>query len=452
MAKNGELVKGDEDLPTIRGIISRSFDPFMAAYVALERKNMEQMISEAMSSEIVDRNGQLPVFSSSVHMFAYIRNSIKRCLALTNGQTFFDLHNEFKRCLHLYAQRLLAKLPATPLGRSMGADGSSSMRVKLGEKQEEELCFVINTAEYCAETLPSLEEVIRGKINNAFSESIELSQEIDTLHDVGAAAMKCIVAGLETLLEENLHAMSKANWQSWEAVGDESEYVTQIGEKLRSFIPVLRQMLSGLYFTNFYDKFAASFVPKILHAVMKCRKVNQVATQQLLLDVYALKTLFLQLPTLSHESTSLSSSGASGSSGVSGVSAVVVPARFTKFVTHEMAKVESVLKLIGTPNEMLVESFKIMWPEGNADDFQSIMNMKGLKKSEQVAYLETLGMQRKPAGKIAEMEGKMSDMTESLKKNMQNFAKVPFTFAGGNSSNSSGGGGAGGYYNSSGQS
>ncbi|CAI5737897.1 unnamed protein product [Peronospora destructor] len=102
---------------------------------------------------------------------------------------------------------------------------------------------------------------------------------------------------------------------------------------------------------------------------------------------------------------------------------------------NEIAKVESVLKLIGTPNEMLVGSFKIMWPDGTAEDFQSIMSMKGLKKSEQTGYLETLGMQRKPAGKIAEMEGKMSDMTENWRKNMQNLAKVPFAFTAGMNSN-----------------
>ncbi|RLN25905.1 hypothetical protein BBJ28_00025133 [Nothophytophthora sp. Chile5] len=431
MEKKGELT-GDsaQNLPTIRGIISRSFDPFMTAYVALERKNMEQMINEVMSAELVDRNGQLPVFSSSVNMFAYIRNSIKRCTALTNGQTFFDLQSEFKHCFQLYSQRLLEKLPAAPVGAGGGLDSSSSSiavsKVKLGDKQEEELCFVINTAEYCAETLPSLEEVIRAKIDQAFSEAIELSQEIDTFHDVGAAAMKCIVSGLETSLDDELNALHKVNWQTWEAVGDESAYVTLMGEKLRAFVPVLRQMLSGLYFTNFCDKFAASFVPKILQAVMKCRKVNQVATQQLLLDVYALKTLFLQLPVLSNDSFSSASSS---------TSSPMIPSRYTKFVTNEIAKVESVLKLIGTPNEMLVESFKIMWPEGNADDFQSIMSMKGLKKSEQAVYLETLGLQRKPAGKIAEMEGKMSDMTENWKKNMQNFAKVPFTFTGGMNTN-----------------
>jgi uncharacterized protein YdcH (DUF465 family) len=440
LAKKGDSSAStvDSDLPTIRGIISRSFDPFMTAYVQLERKNMEQMIDEVMSAEVVDRNGQLPVFSSSVNMFAYIRNSIKRCTALTNGQTFFDLHNEFKHCFQLYSQRLLSKLPAAvaaPAGAGSNSGfgdsssgSNSSSKIRLTDKQEEELCFVINTAEYCAETLPSLEDVIRSKIDKAYSESIELSGEIDTFHDVGAAAMKCIVAGLETALDDDLSAMPRANWQAWEAVGDESAYVTQIGEKLRVFVPVIRQMLSALYFTNFCDKFAAAFVPRILQTVMKCRKVNQVATQQLLLDVYALKTLFLQLPVL-HTSEPASSSAASSP---------LIPARYSKFVGNEMAKVESVLKLLGTPNEMLVESFKIMWPDGNADDFQSIMNMKGLKKSEQQAYLETLGLQRRPAGKIAEMEGKMSDMTESLKKNMQNFAKVPFNFAGGMNSSSSG--------------
>uniref|UniRef100_M4BAU0 Uncharacterized protein n=1 Tax=Hyaloperonospora arabidopsidis (strain Emoy2) TaxID=559515 RepID=M4BAU0_HYAAE len=427
--KIGESSGNDsQSLPTIRGMISCSFDPFMTAYVALERKNMEQMIDEVMNAELVDRNGQLPVFSSSVNMFAYIRNSMNRCMALTNGQTFFDLQNEFKRCFKLYSQRLLEKLPTASSGPAGGLDSSGSgatNKVKLGDKQEEELCFVINTAEYCAGTLPSLEEVIRSKIDRAYSDAIELSQEIDAFHDVGAAAIKCIVAGLETSLEDKLVTLYKANWQAWETVGDESSYVTQIGEKLRAFVPVLRQMLSGLYFTNFCDKFAACFMPKILQSVMKCRKVNQVATQQLLLDVYALKTIFLQLPVLSNDVISpLSKSKAT------------VPSRYTKFVINEIAKVESVLKLIGTPREMLVESFKIMWPDGTADDFQGIMNMKGLKKSEQAVFLEMLGMQRKPTGKIAEMEGKMSDMTENWRKNMQNLAKVPFAFSAGSNTNS----------------
>jgi hypothetical protein len=239
--------------------------------------------------------------------------------------------------------------------------------------------------------------------------------------------MKSLVAGLENLLEEQLHLLHKINWQTFENVGDESTYVIEIGDKIKMFVPILRQMLSSLYFTNFCDKFAACFLPKILQTVMKCRKINQVATQQMLLDMYALKTLFLQLPLIVEggiENTTTSSSNSTNTTSTS----MIPAARYTKFVTQEMAKVESVLKLVGTPNEMLVESFKIMWPEGTSEDFQNIMSMKGLKKSEQGAFLDALGMQRKPTGKIAGMEEKMSDMTESLKKNMVNLTKVPFAF------------------------
>ncbi|CAH0513844.1 unnamed protein product [Peronospora belbahrii] len=147
--------------------------------------------------------------------------------------------------------------------------------------------------------------------------------------------MKCIVTRLETLLDDELVTLYKANWRAWDTVGDESMYLMQMGEKLRAFVPVLRQMLSKLYFTNFCDKFATSFVPKILQAVMKCRKANQVATQQLLLDVYALKTLFLQLPVLDKSVFPSKST-----------STATVPSRYTKFVTNEIAKVENVLKLI----------------------------------------------------------------------------------------------------------
>nr|CCA24290.1 vacuolar protein sortingassociated protein 53 putat [Albugo laibachii Nc14] len=426
----------DQDLPTIVGFISRSFDPFMTAYVQLERKNMAQMITDGIASEIVDRNGQLPVFSSSVGMFAYIRNSVQRCTVLTNGQTFFNLQNEFKRCFQLYSQRMSQKLPAysnsihsTNLAAENnsssnssvatssshnGSLGSSSSKNGLSVEKLEELCFVINTAQYCAETLPSLEDVIRQKIDPAFSKAIDLSAEIDIFHDVAAASMKCVVAGVERLLDDSLQAIPKLNWQSWETVGDENSYVVQIGQQVRLLVPIIRQMLAQVYFVNFYDKFTASFIPKILQAIMKCRKVNQVATQQLLLDVCALKSLFLQLPVLVTDSSSFSGS-------------TDVPARFTKFVTQEFGKIEAVLKLIGTPNEMLIESFKIMWPDGSPEDLQAIMNIKGFRKQDQSSYLEILGKQGRSLGKIANME-KMNDMTESLKKNMQHFAKVPFPF------------------------
>ncbi|RHY87316.1 hypothetical protein DYB35_008031 [Aphanomyces astaci] len=167
----GVVHEPEDPLPSLSGILSRTFDPFMTAYVALERKNMvsiytqhilekchlcgqESMVNDVMASEIVDRNGALPVFSSSVNMFAYIRNSVKRCTALTVGQTFFDLQLEFKYCLGLYANRLVAKLPGF-ITDSNTPPTHAAAKWRLADKQEEELCFVINTAEYCADTVLS---------------------------------------------------------------------------------------------------------------------------------------------------------------------------------------------------------------------------------------------------------------------------------------------------------
>ncbi|KAF0695311.1 Aste57867_13870 [Aphanomyces stellatus] len=413
----GVAITAEETLPSLHGMLSKTFDPYMTAYVALERKNMETMLHEVMGAEIVDRNGALPVFSSSVNMFAYIRNSVKRCTALTVGQTFFDLHVEFKHTLGMYSNRLVAKLPPF-VSIETPAAAAQATKWRLADKQEEELCFVINTAEYCAETLPSLEDAIRGKIDPAFTDAIELSKEIDTYHDVGASAMKCIVLGIDNVIEDEWANMQRVNWGAFESVGDESAYVLAIADKLRPYVPTLRSMLSSLYFTNFCDKFASSVVPKVLQSILKCKRINPVATQQLLLDVYALKTLFLNLPVMGKEAEV-------------GASASMVPARYTKFVTNEMAHVEAVLKLIGTPNEMLVESFKIMWPDGTSENFQSILSMKGLKRQEQLPLLEALGLQqRKATGGKQIIEDKMSDMTESLKSNMQKMAKAsnPFNY------------------------
>ena len=49
------------------------------------------------------------------------------------------------------------------------------------------------------------------------------------------------------------------------------------------------------------------------------------------------------------------------------------------------------LKLIATPEEMLLERFKIMWPEGQTVDLQGVMSLKDMKRQEQQKLLELFG-------------------------------------------------------------
>ncbi len=91
---------------------------------------------------------------------------------------------------------------------------------------------------------------------------------------------------------------------------------------------------------------------------------------QILLDVYNLKGLMLKLPRLGVSESLLSSSVMGDQEYSANASSCTIPLSYTKFVTVQMSKIEMVLKLIGTPDAMLVERFRIMWPDGGEEDIQ----------------------------------------------------------------------------------
>jgi hypothetical protein len=117
-----------------------------------------------------------------------------------------------------------------------------------------------------------------------------------------------------------------------------------------------------------------------LDAILKQKKISEPATQQLLLDVYNIKSLMLHLPALSPELSINKTTPATG--------------MFAKLVNAKCTYIEMVLKLVGTPDDMLLDRFKIMWPDGSATDLQMIMNLKGTKRPDQQAILEMLGLSK----------------------------------------------------------
>ena len=85
-----------------------------------------------------------------------------------------------------------------------------------------------------------------------------------------------------------------------EQVGDQSLYVSQLVQAMRSMVPRLRDCLqtSRKYFTQFCIKFVSSFIPKFISNLYKCKPVGTVGAEQLLLDTHSLKTVLVDLPSL----------------------------------------------------------------------------------------------------------------------------------------------------------
>jgi len=151
---------------------------------------------------------------------------------------------------------------------------------------------------------------------------------------------------------------------------------------LVDMIPRIRESLSKSYQLNFYSKLATDILSRYQETILRQKRISEMATQQLLLDTYNLKTLLLQLHCL----------GMPAESGASGNQRPAASSMYTKLVNTKSGHIETILKLVGTPEELLKERFQIMWPTAQASDLQTLMALKGMKRQDQQSFLESFGL------------------------------------------------------------
>eukprot|EP00249_Psilotum_nudum_P021312 c28062_g1_i1 orf=249-2780(+) len=353
---------------SFRGIISSCFEPHLTVYIELEEKTLMETLEKLIQEETweAEEGSQTNILSSSTQVFLIIKRSLKRCSALTRNQTLFNLFKVFQRILKAYSGKLSSRLPKGGTGLVAAATGTDG-QVKISEKDERLICYIVNTAEYCHETAGQLADNICKIIDVQFADKVDMSEEQDEFSVVITKALATLVQGLETKLEAELAVMSRMPWATLESVGDQSEYVNAISAILSS-VPVIGGLLSPLYFQFFLDKLAASFAPRFYFNIYKCKRISETGAQQMLLDTHAVKTLLLEVPSLGGQGTA--------------------PASYTKFVGREMGKAESLLKVILSPVESIADTYRALLVEGTAADFQHTLDLKGLKKSEQQPLLD----------------------------------------------------------------
>ncbi|KAG0554133.1 hypothetical protein KC19_12G065500 [Ceratodon purpureus] len=351
---------------SFRGTISSCFEPHMSIYVELEEKNLMEALDKLIQEESweSEEGTQTHILSSGTQVFLIIKRSLKRCSALTRNQTLFNLYKVFQRVLRAYAGKLVTRLPRGQPGLVTGTEG----QVKVSDKDERVICYIVNTAEYCHETAANMGENIAKLIDSRFSESIDMSEEQDEFSGVITKALTTLVLGLETRFENELANMARLPWATLEGVGDQSDYVNGMSAILSSSVPVIAGLLSPLYFQYFMDKLAASFAPRFHNNIFKCKRISETGAQQMLLDTHAVKTLLLEVPSLGGQTST--------------------PASYTKYVAREMSKAEHLLKVMLSPMEAIADTYRALLPDGSGADFQRILDLKGVKRSDSQPLLD----------------------------------------------------------------
>lgn len=257
--------------------------------------------------------------------------------------------------------------------------GHVSAKIPVG--QEMMVCHVINTGEYCAEVVPQLEQLIKNKMATQFSEKLDMQTEVDTFMDLVAHTMKVLVAGVMDRLDFALKMFAGTNWGGEIDVGEESAYVLQFHKILLDFIPKVRQDLTTSYFNSFCTKVATELLERYKEGLMRQKRISESGTQQLLLDAYNLKTLLLTLHSI----------GLPNDPTTGAPQKVAAPMMYTRLTSARCTQIETILKLVATPEGMLLDRFQMLWPEGKTADLLSIMVLKGMKRAEQQALMDKVG-------------------------------------------------------------
>ncbi|XP_030655923.1 vacuolar protein sorting-associated protein 53 homolog isoform X2 [Nomascus leucogenys] len=396
--------KGDLDQPKkpkapdnpFHGIVSKCFEPHLYVYIESQDKNLGELIDRF----VADFKAQGPpkpntdeggaVLPSCADLFVYYKKCMVQCSQLSTGEPMIALTTIFQKYLREYAWKILSgNLPKTTTS-SGGLTISSLLKEKEGSEVAkftlEELCLIcsiLSTAEYCLATTQQLEEKLKEKVDVSLIERINLTGEMDTFSTVISSSIQLLVQDLDAACDPALTAMSKMQWQNVEHVGDQSPYVTSVILHIKQNVPIIRDNLASTrkYFTQFCIKFANSFIPKFITHLFKCKPISMVGAEQLLLDTHSLKMVLLDLPSI-------------GSQVVR-----KAPASYTKIVVKGMTRAEMILKVVMAPHEPLVvfvdNCIKLL-TDCNTETFQKILDMKGLKRSEQSSMLELL-RQRLPA-------------------------------------------------------
>ncbi|XP_024420974.1 vacuolar protein sorting-associated protein 53 homolog [Desmodus rotundus] len=397
------MEKGDLDQPKkpkapdnpFHGIVSKCFEPHLYVYIESQDKNLGELIDRF----VADFKAQGPpkpntdeggaVLPSCADLFVYYKKCMVQCSQLSTGEPMIALTTIFQKYLREYAWKILSgNLPKTT-SSSGGLTISSLLKEKEGSEVAkftlEELCLIcsiLSTAEYCLATTQQLEEKLKEKVDVSLTERINLTGEMDTFSTVISSSIQLLVQDLDAACDPALTAMSKMQWQNVEHVGDQSPYVTSVILHIKQNVPIIRDNLASTrkYFTQFCIKFANSFIPKFITHLFKCKPISMVGAEQLLLDTHSLKMVLLDLPSI-------------GSQVVR-----KAPASYTKIVVKGMTRAEMILKVVMAPHEpsvVFVDNYIKLLSDCNTETFQKILDMKGLKRSEQSSMLE-LFRQRLP--------------------------------------------------------
>lgn len=351
-----------------------AFDPYLGPYIKVEKKGLEDLISTVMRGEEtpIPKPGEQPPehappsfnagepYDSSRQIFEYIKAALKRCMGFSTGSALLQLSKEFGFVLYNYAEAMKARCPQP----EVVAKGDKPPVYRINKTMEKTLCKVICTGEYCIDTIPALETIMKQKIKEQYKDSLDFSTQIDIFQDMVAFAMNILACGEVQRMQEMFQSMRVINWSGDIVVGDVNDHIKQMLKVFVDCVPRIRVTMSPIYFQTFCNKLITVFLDQYLGAIWKLRRVSKTGGAQLLMDTNGIKEFLVKMPNVKL---------------AEGKEPIVLSRSFFKFLEIKIGRIENILKIIIADDSSVDDMFVQLLPDATPKEKDTILILKGLK-------------------------------------------------------------------------
>ncbi|KAJ6255075.1 vacuolar protein sorting-associated protein [Anaeramoeba flamelloides] len=440
-----------------KGAMTGGFEQFGNVYIDKERERLNEAFGRITKEENFELNfnKRLKKLKSCSEIFLVIRKNFDKTFALSKGSTFLNMFNLYKQIFIKYSDFLFDSLPkyntfksfsiinpkkkkAKELGKEKGekteiekekekgeekekekekgeekekekekgsgkSQAQSDYKIEMTNDQFENVSCIINTCEYAYGLAEQLYQSVSKQINEKYKNKIEIDQTLDHFIKTINRSVAILVAGIETKLEPFIIEMKNTKWFSMTIMGDQSNFVTQIGSVISEIIPLISHYLSDNYFKFFCNKLINDFVPRFSNCIYQLRKIQGVGGSQLLMDMQLVKQILINIPSLrrTHKGEKFR-----------------IFRTYEKYINKELAKVEIALKVSMVSKDDIVNTYLNMTQKnGSEEDLVKILEMSGLNKSTRQSKL--LDYQKLFKILINENSNKSSQKNNSNNKTMK---------------------------------
>jgi len=245
----------------------------------------------------------------------------------------------------------------------------------LSDDDEMKCVYLVNTCEYCLETIPQLHQQIEDIISDEFVDNVDLKDTAeDMFREVINSSIKELVKSIEGRNEQVYsQQLLKQNWLQFEQVSDTSAYIKTVSQIIQARTIAVKSAINPTYANFFTNKMVGAMSEQFLKQIYRIKRVNETSSHQFQLDLEELKNTLLCLPSLQQNGQTVGKPSDT----------------YITYVNKSITKVERRLKVLSYPLEVLRETYESLVEEDQRSEkeLELILTMRGVLKKDFGKYL-----------------------------------------------------------------